>query len=289
MSLSAKLALGDWIHFDDEDHQVVGFSGPAIRLRSAAGQPQLILAGELLGAGDFQRLAEPPAVADKWHHIDRGALLDCVPEDERHRLHALEAHLLEVMYGYPEGQGEAERQPREGYDPDSTELTGRLVRKAAELGVTDRHLWRVFNAYRDNDLWGIVDKRKVRLRNPLAGLDPHIVKAILEQQAVEEQDSTAGLDRFINRVQRRLDERHGKGVVTLPADRTFRRRVAELLRGRHTFGPASTRRRIANQPPGTHGHFTATRPGEVVMLDTTRLDVLAYDPQADAAVSLELT
>lgn len=287
MSPSTALTLGDWIRFDDDDHQVVGFSGPAVRLRSATGQPQIVLTGELFAADDFRRLADPPPTEERLK-ADADALVDSVPDDERDRVRRLEADLREVIYGYPEGVPDDPRPPRDGFDP-KLKLEDRITNKAAELDISPRQLWREYEAYRDFGAWGIVDKRKVRLRDPLAGLDSRIVAAIRQQQAIEEDESTGGVDRFFNRVQRRLDKDYGKGAVVLPAEPIFRRKLAGLDRRKRTFGPATTRRTAANQPAGVHGHFTATRPGEAVMLDTTRLDVLAYDPLTGKTLSLELT
>jgi transposase InsO family protein len=59
----------------------------------------------------------------------------------------------------------------------------------------------------------------------------------------------------------------------MPSQRTFYRRVARLSEGRHTFGSARTRRSLAKQPDGPFGTVTALRPGELVEIDSTPLDV----------------
>ena len=53
----------------------------------------------------------------------------------------------------------------------------------------------------------------------------------------------------------------------LPAGRGAPRR-------QHTFGAAATRRSLANRPDGPFGSVTALRPGELVQIDTTPLDVM---------------
>jgi hypothetical protein len=63
---------------------------------------------------------------------------------------------------------------------------------------------------------------------------------------------------------------HGEDVVRLPSQSTFSRYVDQLLPGRYTIGLASTRQTAANRPDKVYGVITAGRPGEVVMLDTTR-------------------
>jgi putative transposase len=53
-----------------------------------------------------------------------------------------------------------------------------------------------------------------------------------------------------------------------------RRRVRRLSQGRHTTGSARTRRSLANGPDGRFGELTAARPGELVQIDSTPLNVL---------------
>jgi hypothetical protein len=47
------LRPGDRVHFDGEDHQVVGPAGASVRLRSDAGAEQVILAGHLMASPSF--------------------------------------------------------------------------------------------------------------------------------------------------------------------------------------------------------------------------------------------
>ncbi|TPQ17310.1 hypothetical protein [Streptomyces sporangiiformans] len=48
------LRPGDWITFDDGDHQVVGLAGTSVRLRSeAAGAESVVLASHLMASPDF--------------------------------------------------------------------------------------------------------------------------------------------------------------------------------------------------------------------------------------------
>jgi hypothetical protein len=44
-----------------------------------------------------------------------------------------------------------------------------------------------------------------------------------------------------------------------------------------------------NQPHGVYATIEATRPGEIVMLDTSWLDVIAYDPMRDVTFPVEIT
>lgn len=97
------------------------------------------------------------------------------------------------------------------------------------------------------------------------------------------------MNRFKRRVQNRLDAAHGKGTVPVPAMTTFRRWVEAILPGLYTTGSAVTRRTADNRPRDSYEAVTASRVGEVVMLDTTPLDVLCYDPVEDITYTVELT
>jgi putative transposase len=70
------LRPGDRVSFDNDEHQVVGLSGTAVRLRSDSGAEQLVLAGHLIASPDFAVLDAAPAPV-----IDKFGLLDALPED----------------------------------------------------------------------------------------------------------------------------------------------------------------------------------------------------------------
>ena len=115
-----------------------------------------------------------------------------------------------------------------------------------------------------------------------------------EQHQVELRESVASVNRFMRRLKDRLIEQYGTGDdrVELKSDRWLQRRIALVLKhgNKGTFGPSKLRREIANQPDGMfRGCVSATRPGQVVILDTHVLNLEAYDPELDETVSLQLT
>jgi hypothetical protein len=283
------LRLGDWVEFEDDRHQVIGFAGTAVRLRSESGLAQLISTAVLVADSSFQTAASPPNTSAQLT-LDRDALLDGVSETEKQRVFDMEAHLLEMTTGYRSGNSAdaVKGEPREGFGPERT-LRERVEAKAAELGMSDRRLWDLLREWRQFGLWGLVDKRKARPHNPLANLDPRVIQAIRDQAAAEVEDAAGTVgQRFRRRVQNRLDERYGPGVVVLPQRDTFRRAVA-LLVDLSPAGPTPQRRTAANQPDRVFGTVAAQRPGQVVMLDTTPLDVRVFDPVVDDTYGLELT
>ncbi|MEV4998551.1 hypothetical protein AB0K54_34405 [Streptomyces niveus] len=85
-------------------------------------------------------------------------------------------------------------------------------------------------------------------------------------------------------------DRHGKSEVKLPSRATAYRWLEELERRLPTLRLSSKRNRdIAGQPPGAYGKLRPTRPGEHLLMDTTRLDVFTMDPITMKWVQAELT
>ncbi|WP_103508589.1 DDE-type integrase/transposase/recombinase [Streptomyces sp. SM13] len=287
-----RIAAEDWIEFEEEQHQVTGLTGALVRLRSISGHHQTIMLSVLLTDPSFRALAAPPETVDNTAAgLDPGGVLATL-KDKRARDDALEleAQLQEATTGYRSGSqfDAAPGEPRPQYDP-GLPLTERVVTKAGELGLTERRIWQMLGAWEEKGLWGLVDGRKARLKNPLRNIDERVITAIREQAAVERLDSSSSVStRFQRRCQNRLDADHGAGAVPLPKPDTFRR-VVKLLLHRSPSDPAYQRISDAGQPDRTFGHVIAHRPGQVVMLDTTPLDVLAYDPATNDTYNIELT
>src|SRR5699024_8463746 len=75
----------------------------------------------------------------------------------------------------------------------------------------------------------------------------------------------------------------------VPSQSVAYERLRELDKGRYTFGAAKQRRSVAERPQGVLGRLRADRPGQYVVLDTTRLDVFAMEPVTGRWVNTELT
>ena len=92
------------------------------------------------------------------------------------------------------------------------------------------------------------------------------------------------------RVAARLDQDHGEGIVPVPHKTRAYEALAELTRGTNAFrGATKQKRSIAPAPAGRLRPVAAARPGEYLLLDTTRLDVFAMEPLTLRWVSVELT
>ncbi|RVU17074.1 integrase [Streptomyces antnestii] len=268
------MRVGDQVRLDERLHTVVGLSGTLVRLSDEAGRASLVLLPHLLAAEGFEFLGQrdgSPVVAPF-------ALLDTVPPLEAEKATAWEQHLLELESGRQSGIG-AGAGPRPEYDPARHTLEERIAAKATELRalgwtVSARTVERMRTRYRDQGVWGLVDHRKTRLSSPTGRADERVVAAVAEVLACQLNESTGTRNRVRRRVEALLAEQHGAGVVPMPSKTTFYRLVEAVSAGTHAFGSAASRRSQARRPEGMFTPSAACRPGELVQIDTTPLDVL---------------
>ncbi|MGW4380917.1 Mu transposase C-terminal domain-containing protein [Kitasatospora sp. NPDC004531] len=267
------LAVGAHIVFDGRAWQVVGVEGQLVRLAGERGEVATVLAGHLVAAQDFVvTSARPQAGVPQW------GLFQTVPVREQEKALAWQRHIQEVEFGLVGGEGAA-GVPRPQYDPLSRTLAEREQAKADELTalgwerVAVSTVQRMRLNYRRQGLWGLVDHRTTKPVSRTGRADEKVVAAVLEalrRQRGRSKGTVKGLMQLTRQV---LDERYGVGAVKLPAQATFYRLVKALADPAELPGrPART----ATASPGRP--FTpaaALRPGEQVMLDSTRLDVMA--------------
>lgn len=158
---------------------------------------------------------------------------------------------------------------------------------AREAKTSERTIERWISAYRISGVAGLVDAR-VR-RSGSSRIDPRWDVACLRVLAHYVDASTPTRGAVIAEVAYALDDEFGSGVVPLPSKSTAYSRLAELSKGKHSFGSAKARRSVAHRPKGPFGRLRACRPGEYVVLDTTPLDVFAMEPVTLRWVGVELT
>lgn len=89
---------------------------------------------------------------------------------------------------------------------------------------------------------------------------------------------------------KRIEQRYGTGSVQIPS-KTTAYKVLKILETRYpAFRLSAARNRdIAGRPQEPYGKLKPTRPGEFMLMDTTPLDVFAYDPATSRSIRVELT
>lgn len=166
-------------------------------------------------------------------------------------------------------------------------MTARMAAKAAELGVASSTLYLRWANYEAAGLVGLLDKRLLQPSRRFSEVDERVVAAVRAVFDGQIEKSTITKDHYRLLVQARLDNEHGQGAVACPPRSTFNKLFDEVTRGRGAFGSAKARRSIAARPETPYRRFQATRPGEVVVLDSTPLDAFALDPVECRWVPLE--
>ena len=268
------LRVGEWVRFDGDEHQVVALAGTAVRLRSRGGTAQVVLLAFLLAAADFELVDGQQAVPV----MEPFGLLEALPAEVLGRARRWERHIVEVVTGRAPDASDAAA-PRAGYDPASSTVKDRDAAKAAELTASGqptsaRTVTRMRLRYAEQGLWGLVDQRVNRGSDLVGRADQRLVAAILAELDAQTHASTGTRGRLMRRVSTALDTEHGPGVVPVPGRSAFYELIGVLAGGRHSFGAATTRRSLANRPPAPFTPTLATRPGELVQIDSTPLDVM---------------
>lgn len=288
---SVRLQVGTRVRFDGASHSVVSFESGGVRLRSQQGDAMMIGLGDLVTDPSFSVLvpnaAEGAADVAVPHTVE--VPLDGIPSEIRQQAEELLAHLNEAESGFRSGRPDDQLpdEPRPEYDPTLGNLEQRLRAKAVELGLNVRSLKRYRSNYLRHGLIALVDKRAARIRPER--LDSRVKEAICNVLDDLTYTSTVSKSRIRRLVERRLDTMHGVGAVPLPSESTFLRHLNRIMHSRNAGGSARSRRNAANRPETPYRRTSASRPGEVVLIDSTPLDVFALDPVNFEWLPLELT
>jgi len=268
------LRVGDRVRFAGAAHVVAGLSGTLVRLADEQGTTSVVQLPCLLADASFGRTGDHGPVP-----LLPAGLLNGIPARAVEEAAWWQRHLAEVLTGLPPGAAAGAR-PRPEYDPAVRTLAERDAAKAAELtGLTGTRVSvhtvnRKRRRYQARGIAGVVDWRAAPRRPARGRADPRVAQA-LEQAISEGTDrSTRTVSYFYWHVQQILAGEHGPGVVAMPSRSGFYRLFARMAAGRHATGSARTRRSLANRPDTPFSQVTACRPGELVQIDSTPLDVL---------------
>lgn len=286
--------------YDGETVEIVEMiitpAGNEVVLRSqSAGQSVRRVSVRVLLTDDSARVIpaeDGPAGTDD--EALASAVLDNLNEVQRRELLERAEHVREVLTGYKSGSAElaAAGEPRAGFDP-ALPLNTRYEAKAAELGVGVRTVERWVGGYRKTGEAGLVESKPTG-RSSFGSNDSRWPETALEVMAEHTDSSRPSRTMVIARTNARVIARFGAGVVELPSRATAFRILEDLERRNPLFRLSTKRNRdIAERPDGVYGKLRPTRPGEYLLMDTTRLDVFALDPvtlrwmQAELTVSMD--
>jgi transposase InsO family protein len=290
---AVKLGVGTKLSYDGELVEVVEMmptaAGNQVVLRGLSGRRLWRVAVKELLSCEETRLLPVGQIesADDEHDQLVGVVLAELADHERDAVMERAAHIRELLTGYRSGTPDlaGPGEPRKEYRPDQP-LLDRYSTKAAELDVGSRTLQRWVQAFRESGEAGLVEGVAESGRGP----DQRWVETALEVMIEHTDQSRPSRTMVIDRTNARVTARFGPDVVKCPSRSAAFRALQELERRHPTFRLSTKRNRdIADRPHESYGKLRPTRPGEYLLMDTTRLDVFALDPVTLRWVQAELT
>ncbi|MFV8170506.1 Mu transposase C-terminal domain-containing protein [Mycolicibacterium peregrinum] len=217
-------------------------------------------------------------------------VLSAVDEPVRARAFELAAHMREVRTGYRSGSAETALpgEPRPPYRPEVPRMQ-RYRAKCEELdcGLSTLTSW--LKKFDEHGAAGLVSQRAVRSGTG-SRTDPRFKEMAREVMAEYINESKPNMARILLTIRVRLEVRYGAGTVKQPCDTTAYGILNDVEREVPLFKHSTKRNRdIADRPKGVYGKLQPTRPGEYLLMDTTRSDVYAMDPHTMTWVNSEVT
>jgi putative transposase len=262
-----EFALGGRVWMDGQGWEIVEFTGPGARLQADDGNVRMVGIGALADVAiDGGTETDPSAGSWKIPSV----ILAGLGRDQQAALRV---------------KVEALRRVLEPAADDNRSILDRYDDEAARLGVSRRTLQRQAAQLMELGPAGLIDSRLVQLER--RSVDRRWDSACVEVLTSMTNASNPTRQAVIRRANQRFLDSVPDGKVPSPA--VAYRRLAELDKGRYTFGAAKQRRSVANRPTGVLGRLQADRPGQYVLLDSYRLDVFAMEPVTLRWVNTELT
>ncbi len=263
--------MGAQVVYDGRTWQVTGLVDSVVRLAAEDGATASVLAARLVADPGFDVVGEamPP--------VPSQALFETVPLKEQERALAWLRHIREVESGRAGGPGGSEV-VRPEYDPQRFTLAEREQAKAQELAalgwtkVSRTTVQRMRLVYRQEGLWGLVDKRTRRTASPTGRTDQRVVAAVLEALRQRRGRTRGTVKQVIECAEQILADAHGPGRVPVPARSSLYRLVHTLADPAERPGQAA---RTAPGPARSPAPAPALRPGERVHIAAARLGVQA--------------
>ncbi|WP_051764750.1 hypothetical protein [Streptomyces sp. NRRL F-5135] len=164
----------------------------------------------------------------------------------------------------------------------------RYEAKAAELGLSVRTICRWVAEVGEDGEAGLAPP--IRIDTVLSRCDQRWVEVAIEVMVEHGDEATPMGKTVLSQTQARIVARYGEGVVEIPGRSKAYKALEELEKKHPTFRQSTKRNRdVADRPKGAYDKLRPTRPGEYVLMDTTRLDVFALDPMTLKWVNCELT
>jgi transposase-like protein len=288
------VGVGTRFRYDGETVEVIELAitsnGNEAVLKDGRGKLIRLGVKELLLSDRARVIPEGPGPSGDDDEDIAGVVLSQLPETDQDGVRERAAHIREVLTGYRSGTPElaADGEPRPDYLADVS-LGDRYASKAAEIGVTVRTIERWVRDYRRGGEAGLAAAGRPA-RGRATKVDDRWVETAREVMVEHTGESKPSRTMVIERTRARVIARFGPDAVPQPS-RATAFRLLEELEDQHPLFRLSTKRNrdIADRPDGPYGRLRPTRPGEYLLMDSTRLDVFAFDPFTLRWVQAELS
>lgn len=261
---SLNVSVGSRLWHEGAVWTVAELEGTIVVLQ-ARNQFKRVHAPSLVGRA--QALDDPPQDEDPHAELDAVILAGLNAEQRRHVEREAEVYEHTVLTQSALG------------------LEARYEKAATILDISPRSARRRAIRYAERGLAGLVDARLIQpaRQSVTKEWDQTCIEVLASFTDLSNPTRQAVL-RKTNAIY--LDRHPGARV---PSRSVAYKRLRELDRGRYTFGTAKHRRSVAARPQGAMGRLRADRPGQYVVLDTTKLDVFAREPITGNWLNTELT
>ncbi|MFE4330197.1 helix-turn-helix domain-containing protein [Streptomyces sp. NPDC056831] len=289
-----RVGVGTRFRYDGESVEVVEMAattaGNEVVLKDGHGRLLRLSLKELLFSDRAAISPDGPGPSADDEGEIASVVLGQLDVAEKRKVLERAEHVREVLTGYRSGSPELalDEEPRSEFSPEKP-LEARYAAKIAELGVGLRTLKRWIAEFREHGEAGLAP-RKGATRKSQVAVDDRWVETAMEVMVEHTDQSRPSRTVVIERTRARVIARFGEGAVPQPSRATAFRLLEELER-RHPLFRLSTKRNrdIAGRPEGPYGKLRPTRPGEYLLMDSTRLDVFAFDPLTLKWVQAELS
>lgn len=292
---TGKIGVGTRLIFDGELVKIIEWdvstSPSAVVLRDGRGRMRRAILAEVLADGRGRIITDGSGPDSTDDRDPATVVLASLGERERALVRERCAHVREVLTGFRSGDAESAQpgEPRQSYQPDLP-LLSRYQAKATELSVTPRTVASWVSRYRSDGPAGLAPGAAAPARNPLGRIDDRWTEMAIDVMAEYQQASKPSRTNVVERTRARILIKYGPDVVPIPSRPTAFRALIELEKRYPTFRLSSKRNRdIADRPDRMYGKLRPTRPGQHLLMDTTRLDVFALDPVTLRWVQVEMT
>lgn len=293
---AVKIGVGSRLLHDGQVVEIVevhpGRAGMDIVLRDIARRTMIRASlNELLRSEGTRVISDVEPPPNEVAAEPAGVLLAQLSNAEREQVCDRAAHVREILTGFRSGSEELALpgEPLPEYRSD-VPLSRRYANKAREMGAGQRTVERWVQQFQQHGEAGLVSTKGKRSAGAGAKVDPRWAETAVEVMVEHTDQSRPSQTMVIDRTNARVIARFGEGEVALPSRATAFRVLGDLENRYPTFRLSTKRNRdIADRPDRAYGKLRPTRPGEYLLMDTTRLDVFAVDPITLRWVQAELT